>query len=84
MRQGLAREGLEVGIIAALAVALEQGHGILVGRELHVVVVLGEILAIELGQPVELVLMRLVHRGGQAHGGLAGGDDALELVRRQV
>ena len=47
MGQRLAGEGLEIGIVAVPAVALEQRHGILVGRDLHVVVRLGELLAVQ-------------------------------------
>src|SRR5665213_795318 len=80
-REGLAGPILQVGIVAALGIALEQRHRILVRADLVRIEVRTEVLAAFTPELVELALVRTVERGRQFGLDLAAGDQALELGR---
>src|SRR5262249_36911498 len=82
MRQGLGRPFLEVGIIAALGIFLEQIDRLLMRLLLGVVVGLVEVLTILGAQIVEHLLMLVVERGRERRLDLAAINQRFELLRR--
>jgi hypothetical protein len=56
---------LEVGVVAAHRISLEQIDRVLMGVPLHLVVILAEVIPVQGLQLVQLGLMAAVHRGRQ-------------------
>src|SRR4051794_6375754 len=79
-RQRLAGPVLQCGIVAALGVALEQRHRVLMRADLVGVVVRAEIPARRALELVELALVRAVERRRKRRLHLAATDQALELA----
>src|SRR3954452_6148066 len=79
-RQRLAGPILQVGIVAALGVTLEQRDRILMGTDLVRIVIRAEVLAIRALELVELALMRAVERRRKGRLHLAAADEALEFA----
>ena len=60
MRKMLGGESLQLGVVTLGGVALEQVNGVLMARDLIVLVLLGELVALETLQLVQLALVRAV------------------------
>src|SRR4051812_38675036 len=76
---GLASPRFQLSVVAALGVALEQVHCVLVSGLLIRYVLLVKIASLEARQLVELRLVRAIHRGGQFGLDLAAGDQPLQF-----
>jgi len=82
--QRLGGEGLEFGIVTLLAVALEEGNCVLVCRNLHIVVFLREVLALQLGKLVELLLVSAMEASGEGSLDLSASTSAFSSVEVSV